>query len=224
MSTTTEPSRKAAKNEKPAKQRIGSPTRSQVRPPVIAAGVAVVVVAALAFLWILNSQTHTRQVFTAASDLPRGHVIETKDLRAVDIPEGQSIKSIGTADQSAVVGKTVVKELIGGAIIAPEQVSNGSGLPETDSIVGLNLTPSQLPSFPLTGGMKVRLITTPANNQAQADLSKEPEAVPATVVSATGSADKNTTLVTVQVPRGAAPVLAVKASSGRIALVLDGGF
>ncbi|MEA5457293.1 SAF domain-containing protein [Sinomonas sp. JGH33] len=218
MTTTTEsaPGKKAERPKKAA-----SPTRSKARPPVIAAGIVLVVVFALLFVWILNAQTHTRQVFTAAGDLPRGHVITTSDLATVDIPEGQPIKSVATTDQGALVGKTVVKDVVGGAIIAPEQVSGGSGLSDSQSIVGLNLTASQIPSYPLAAGDRVRLIGTPGNGQ---DVpAKDPDAISATVVSTSPSADRNTTLVAVQVPRTQAALLAARAATGRVALILDGG-
>lgn len=210
-----------APTEKPRKGRtLASPVQSKPRLPIIGAAIALIIVMALLFVWILQSQGRTNTVFAVKSDIARGHTLEVDDLTAVQIPEGEPIPHFLTTQQADVVGKTAVVDIPAGTLVAPKAISDGAGLPDDQSMVGMSLTKAQLPPYPLTNGDKVRIVSTPAN---QAEAPKEaPQAISATVISTENDTVSGETLVAVMVPKTEAPSLAAKAATGRVALILDG--
>jgi hypothetical protein len=207
--------------EKPRKSRsLASPVQSKPRLPIIGAAIALIIVMALLFVWILQSQGRSETVFAVKGDIARGHIFEVDDLTAVQIPEGEPIPHFLTTQQGDVIGKTAVVDIPAGSLVVPKAISSGAGLPDDQSLVGMSLNNSQLPPYPLTNGDKVRIVSTPAN---QAEVPKEtPQAVSASVVSTEKDTVSGQTLVAVMVPKADAPILAAKAATGRVALILDG--
>lgn len=220
MSTLTAPGEAVA--EKPEKHRsLGSPVQSKPRKPIIGAAIALIIIFALVFAWLLNTQGQNLTVFATKGDISRGHVMTVDDLTAVQIPEGQPLPHYLTAQQGDVVGKTAQVDIRQGSLVTPNTIGVGSGLGQDQSMVGLSLTNAQLPPYPLTNGDKVRIVSTPAN---LAEAPKEaPTAISATVISSQRDTVSGQTLVAVLVPKSDAPELAAKAATGRVALILDGG-
>lgn len=220
MSTLTAPGEAVA--EKPEKHRsLGSPVQSKPRKPIIGAAIALIIIFALLFAWLLNTQGQNLTVFAAKGDISRGHVMTVEDLTAVQIPEGQPLPHYLTTQQGEVVGKTAQVDIRQGSLVTPNTIGVGSGLGQDQSMVGLSLTNAQLPPYPLTNGDKVRIVSTPAN---LAEAPKEaPTAISATVISSQRDTVSGQTLVAVLVPKSDAPELAAKAATGRVALILDGG-
>ena len=90
---------------------------------------------------------------------------------------------------------------------------------EGESLVGISLTPAQMPSEPLFGGDVVRIVTTPGDQGEVTD--KEPVTIEATVVGVSRVEETGETVVDVSVPEAEAADLAARAATGRVALVLD---
>lgn len=220
MSALTAPGEAVA--EKPEKHRsLGSPVQSKPRKPIIGAAIALIIIFALVFAWLLNTQGQNLTVFAAKGDISRGHVMTVDDLTAVQIPEGQPLPHYLTTQQGEVVGKTAQVDIPQGSLVTPNTIGVGSGLGPDQSMVGLSLTNAQLPPYPLTNGDKIRIVSTPAN---LAEAPKEaPTAISATVISSQRDTVSGQTLVAVLVPNSNAPELAAKAATGRVALILDGG-
>ena len=90
---------------------------------------------------------------------------------------------------------------------------------EGDSLVGISLTPAQMPAEPLYAGDAVRIVTTPGD---QGELTeKDPVTIEATIVGVSRVAETGETVVDVSVPQPDAADLAARAATGRVALVLD---
>lgn len=217
MSTLTAPGEAVAEKHRS----LGSPVQSKPRKPIIGAAIALIIIFALLFAWLLNTQGQNLTVFAAKGDISRGHVMTVDDLTAVQIPEGQPLPHYLTTQQGEVVGKTAQVDIRQGSLVTPNTIGVGSGLGQDQSMVGLSLTNAQLPPYPLTNGDKVRIVSTPAN---LAEAPKEaPAAISATVISSQRDTVSGQTLVAVLVPKSDAPELAAKAATGRVALILDGG-
>ena len=87
--------------------------------------------------------------------------------------------------------------------------------------VGIALTPAQVPTLPLHGGDHVRIIVTPAaDGPAPAGT---PQFTAAQVVVTSVDDTTGNTVVNVLVPYADASVLAARAATGNVALVLDSG-
>jgi hypothetical protein len=85
--------------------------------------------------------------------------------------------------------------------------------------VGISLTAAQLPAVSLRGGDQVRIITTPGQNgDAPAGT---PQFTSAQVVDTRVDEASGNTVVDVEVPYADAGVLAARAATGNVALVLD---
>lgn len=217
MSTLTAPGEAVAEKQRS----LGSPVQSKPRKPIIGAAIALIIIFALVFAWLLNTQGQNLTVFAAKGEISRGHVMTVEDLTAVQIPEGQPIPHYLTTQQGEVVGKTAQVDIPQGSLVTPKTIGVGSGLGPEQSMVGLSLTNAQLPPYPLTNGDKIRIVSTPAN---LAEAPKEaPTAISATVISSQRDTVSGQTLVAVLVPNTDAPELAAKAATGRVALILDGG-
>lgn len=201
---------------------LTSPVQSKVRKPVIAIAIAVIVVFALLFAWLLQSQSKNQTVFAAKASIARGHIMTVGDLTAVEIPEGQPIPHFLTTDQASVVGKIAQVDIPQGALLAPSNVGTGSGLTAGQSMVGLALTPSQLPPYPLTNGDKVRVVTTREASQTGGATKTKLDPIKATVISTAKDTVSGQTLVAVLVPESDAPTLAQYTAGGKAALILDG--
>ena len=76
-----------------------------------------------------------------------------------------------------------------------------------------------MPGEPLVAGDRIRVVATPG---AQGEVTDEPPVtIPATVVGVRATAERATSVVSVQVPEGEAAELAARAATGNVALVLD---
>lgn len=198
---------------------VQSRVRNRPRPAIIALSVALIIVAGLAAAYIYTTTGRTTAVFSAANTIARGEVIESGDLTTVEIPDNQQIPSYATTDADSVIGQTATVDIPHGTLISPNNIAAQAGLPANTSIVGISLTPSQLPAFPMTSGDPVRIVETPVN---QGDPpATTPQTISATVASVTTDEVSGNTVVSVQVDFGDAADLAARAATGRVALILD---
>jgi hypothetical protein len=93
--------------------------------------------------------------------------------------------------------------------------------PQGKSIVGISLTPAQVPGMPLYGGDTVRIIVTPGDNGDE--RVNAPQFTVAEVVGTYLDETTGNTVVNVLVSHADAGVLAARAATGNVALVLDSG-
>ena len=107
----------------------------------------------------------------------------------------------------------------GGTLLTEQAVTDNLVPGEGESLVGISLTPAQMPSEPLYGGDVVRIVTTPGDQGEVTD--KEPVTIEATVVGVSRVEETGETVVDVSVPEADAADLAARAATGRVALVLD---
>jgi len=198
---------------------VQSRVRSRPRPAIIALSIALIIVAGLGAAYIYTTTGRTTEVFSASSAISRGSVVEPGDLTTVEIPDNQQIPSYATTDADSVIGKTATVDIPAGTLISPNNVASQAGLPADTSIVGVSLTPAQLPSFPMSSGDPVRIVETPVN---QGDPpATTPKTISATVASVTKDNVSGNTVVSVQVNSRDAADLAARAATGRVALILD---
>ncbi|MCU1403837.1 MAG: putative rane protein [Glaciihabitans sp.] len=213
---------KVAKTPKPSTPKsapVQSRVRNKPRLPIILLGIALIIVSGLTAAYIYTSTGRTKLVYSAASDIARGDVIELGSLQVVEIPDTNEIPSFERADTDDVEGKTAQVDIPAGTLLSPANVSEGAGIDTGMSIVGLSLTSAQLPPFPLVSGDKVRLVDTPVSQGEPP--TKAPVTESAEIVSVRTDDVAGTTIVAVTVPSERAALLAARAATGRVALILD---
>ena len=116
-------------------------------------------------------------------------------------------------------GSRAAVDLWAGTLLTAQAVTDNLVPGEGESLVGISLTPAQMPSEPLYGGDVVRIVTTPGDQGEITD--REPVTIEATVVGVNRVEETGETVVDVAVPEAEAAELAARAATGRVALVLD---
>lgn len=197
------------------------PPKLRRRPSLIAAGVVAVCLGALLAAWVWSATTDTREVLAARDTIHRGEVITAADLERVRINADPGLKPVPASAYEEVVGQRAALDIAAGGLLTTESATSGALPPEGQSIVGIALTQAQVPALRLRGGDQVRIIVTPGDN-GDAPTGSPPfttaEVVDTRLDEATGN-----TIVDVVVPHADAGVLAARAATGNVALVLDSG-
>lgn len=218
--STTSPGTSSQPSSQPARV-APKPTKSRRRPAVIGLGVALVILGGLATFTLVQATGNTVTVLITSADIGRGETITAEDLTTLEIAGGQSVDAIAAADSADALGQIALVDLPAGSLLTGATIGSAIAVEAGKSIVGVALTSSQLPSFPLSAGDTVRVVETPVS---QGD---PPATTPATfqAIVFTTRVDEATgmTIVDLVVPESRAADVAARAATGRIALIIDGG-
>ena len=210
MATTTSRTRPSAPLESAGRNGNGrtapshvAPPKRRVRLPELAVGILVTVLFALgAVLWHLNATTKV-PALAVSTEVRRGEVIESSDLRVIYLASDDTVARLTAADSSSVVGRV--------ALVA-------AALGEGEGVVGLALEPGQYPSLGLAPGDRVNVVVT-TEGAAAADGGPEVVAHGATVFEVEDLASSRK-LVSILTAEADAEAVAAAASSGGLRLVL----
>lgn len=213
------PVRSAPVTGKPG-EGLASPPKLRRKPALVAAAVVVIAVGALLAAYLTTVVGNTRPVIAVRNDIARGATISQADLVVVQITPDPALKTVPSSALESLVGKRVSVDLPAGGLVTTNAVTDTPIPAAGQSLVGVALTPAQLPAEPLLPGQTVRIINTP---RQQDDPPKDqPGFVPATVVGTHPIGDQGQVVVDVTVPQDVAGKLAASIATGRVALVLDG--
>lgn len=224
MARTPKPSKAAEALES---QRATSVLAGASTPPLpakrsvkrLALGVALVASGALGGAYLLTVSGDTVPALALTSDVPRGHTIKAQDLVEVPIPSDPSALRPVAADQlSEIVGQVAAADLPAGALLTEGQVTAQLIPAKGGALVGMSLTPAQMPATGVKAGDRVRVVEIPGGG---GEVAGDPLTFSAVVAAVQQSAETGTTLVDVQVPASQAPAVSARAANGRVALVLD---
>ena len=202
----------------------------QRRRGLVAAGVLIVVVAAL-LVGVLYSRAGGKiAVIVTARAVPVGHTITRTDLTTAQIAADE-IPAYAAAHMAEVVGKTTVVGLVPGEIIAPAMLSTRPPTPAGSVVLGVAVKPGQLPAGGVAAGDTVMVILLPASTDgASSDAGSTqggtaPESQPARVldqsalvIDSAALASGQASVVSVQIPAADATALAAASSAGLVAL------
>lgn len=189
------------------------------RPWVFALMAALVAAGALGTAFAFISVNDTQEVLVVSQDIKRGETIEAGDLSVVRVSVDPALTAVAGSQKGELEGSRAAVDLWAGTLLTEEAVTDSLVPGEGESLVGIVLTPGQMPSEPLYSGDAVRIVTTPGD---QGEVTNEdPVTVEATVVGVSRVPETGETVVDVSVPEGDAADLAARAATGRVALVLD---
>ena len=200
---------------------ITPPPKLRRRPALVVAAVIVTALGCLLGAWAWSATTDSQEVLAARHTIHRGEVIEAGDIQRIQINGDPALSPLPATAYDDVVGQRAALDIAAGGLLTSDATADQPMPPHGQSIVGISLTPAQVPGMPLYGGDRVRVIVTPGDNgDAPANA---PQFTVAEVVSTHLDETTGNTVVNVLVPYADAGVLAAQAATGNVALVLDSG-
>jgi len=194
---------------------LSTPKR-QPKRLMIALGVLVVVLGALAAYWVSQSAAQRIDVVVMADDVEWGQQIEASDLQLAQIVADPGLRPVLWSQAGSLVGQYASSKLWAGSLISPSAVSSTRLLEQGQAMVGLSVKAGQMPTSPLRAGDRVQLVTVPEQNSTVA----APAPVEATVYRMASAISGGFVPMDVVVPQADAARLATDSSLGRIVVVL----
>lgn len=193
--------------------------RTRRRPGLLAAGVALVALGALAAAYLTQVVGNTIPVVAVVQTVRAGEVIDRADLAVANVAADPALAPVAAGRLDSFVGQRASVDLSAGSLLTEQAVTDDVVPAAGRSLVGVALTASQLPAAVLQPGDRVRVVDTPA---AQGEPpSTTPATIPGEVASVVGPDDTGLTVVNLIVIDERAADLAARVATGRIALVLD---
>ena len=184
-----------------------------------ALGALVLVVSALASLWLFTSGSERTEVLALANTVERGEPLELADLVTVEIASDDAIVVLRPDQAATMTGRVALVDLAGELVTPSQFTSAGATLEPGQSVVGVDVPAGQVPSTRLAPGSLVSVILTP---DASVDLADDPGVVlveAAEVVEVVRTAGPGEVFVALLVSEDDARVVASAASQDRVRLV-----
>lgn len=210
----------------PALQPVTPKTRR--RPAFLLGAVALLIVAALASWFVVQSLQTQNQVVVLRQPIARGEVVTDAHLAEVTVGSVQGISTVPGDRIGELVGQHALADLPAGALL-PEGAIGATKVPaEGKSVVGLRLEQGRLMVGHLRPGTRVRLVVTAGANSAP-----QPSSPPSSgqdsgagtyegvLISAEPALDGAATLVNVELDAPIAPDVAKMAAENRISVIQD---
>jgi hypothetical protein len=198
---------------------VTPPVKLRKRPALVVIAVAVTALGCLIGAWAWSATTNTEEVLAATHTIHRGEVIQAGDVQRIRISGDAALTPLPASAYDDVVGHRAALDIAAGGLLTADSTSTAPMPPKGQSIVGISLTPAQVPALPMHGGDQVRIIVTPGENGDAA--AGTPQFTSAEVVDTAFDDTTGNTVVNVLVPYADASVLAARAATGHVALVLD---
>lgn len=200
-------------------EQFAPPPKLRRRPVLIAASVAAICLGALASMWAYQSTSDAHSVLAVRQTIERGDVITAEDLMTVNISVDPALKPLSADQADSVVGKHAALDMSAGGVVTQDQITEQALPAKGSSVVGIALTPGMLPANQIRVGDKVRVVVTPGQ---QGEMpTTQPDSIQAVVVGVAKDETTGNAIVNVQVPTNDGPMLAARAATGKVAIVLD---
>jgi len=202
-----------------------APVPRHRRRSMLALGVVLAGLGALAGAWVFTSFSHQVSVLEVTRSLAPGTQITTADLAPVTISAGSGVKSIPARQEGQVTGLTAAVGLRPGTLLVPADLTSAPVPGAGQQLVPVALKSDQLPASGLVPGQQVLVVPTPgaAGQQASGQALVLAQPVPATVYRVAGPDQNGNVVVDLLVVAGQGPPVAKQASTGQIALVVNPG-
>ena len=200
-------------------EQFAPPPKLRRRPVLIAASVAAICLGALASMWAYQSTSDAHSVLSVRQTIERGDVITAEDLMTVNISVDPALKPLSADQANSVVGKHAALDMSAGGVVTQDQITEQALPAKGSSVVGIALTPGMLPANQMRVGDQVRVVVTPGQ---QGEMpTTDPDSIQAVVVGVAKDETTGNAIVNVQVPTNDGPMLAARAATGKVAIVLD---
>ena len=134
--------------------------RKKKRVPDMAVGIALIALGLIGSISVYRSASATVTVVGAASNLARGQVLDTGDLRAIHVSPETAQFFVSASDAGSLIGRTVAIEVVSGTPLSESMVSTESPLAVDEELTSAAVPIGNIPAN-LAANDKVRLVLTP---------------------------------------------------------------
>src|SRR5918994_7236915 len=174
-------------------------TLARRRGALIGVGLALVALGALAFLFVSARMNETIEVIAVVNDLERGSVIGADDVAVASMVADPRLASLPADRLEDVIGLRASTDLVAGTFLTDASLAAEVIPGDGQAVVGVALTPAQMPGEPLLAGDKILIVDTPAAGEAAP--SETPTAIEATILQTHARAEAEQGVGDVVVPR-----------------------
>ncbi|MFI1177542.1 SAF domain-containing protein [Streptomyces melanogenes] len=201
-----------------------APVKRERRWSVAALCIVLAVVAGLGAAAAVTSASDRTKVIAIARDVPAGQALTAADLRVAEVSADAALSPVPASQKAPLVGRRPAVDLRQGGLLTASQLAGGSGLGDDKQQVGVQVKRGQAPAGTLAPGDKVLAVTTPAQGEqssGKASAEAPPSTVSAVVVTVSRPDASGNVVVNLAVAVTDGPLLATRASQGRIAIVRE---
>lgn len=198
-----------------------APVPGHRRRSMLALGVVLAGLGALAGAWVFTSLSHRAEVLALTRNVAMGAQVTAADLAPVAISAGSAVTSIPVRQEGQVTGLVAAVGLRAGTLLVPADLTSALVPGVGQQLVPVALKSDQLPASGLVTGDLVLVVPTPgAAGQQASGPAVLAQDVPAAVYRVAGPDQNGTVVVDLLVTAGQGPLVARQASTGQIALVV----
>jgi hypothetical protein len=198
-----------------------APVPRHRRRSMLALGVVLAGLGALAGAWVFASFSHRVEVLALTQNVAVGAQVTPADLAPVAISAGSGVKTIPARQEEEVTGLVAAVGLRAGTLLVPADLTSALVPGAGQQLVPLALKSDQLPASGLDPGAQVLVVPTPgAAGQPASGTAVLAQDVPATVYRVAGPDQNGNVVVDLLVAAGQGPPGAEQASTGQVALVV----
>lgn len=227
---TTQPARRSLRERDPGIDLV--PIRPRRRPWLIATGVLLASIGALAVVWLVGAAGQRQEVLAVRQEVGYGEVLAEADLTLARVSVDPGVSVLPAAARTQVIGQVATTRLVPGMLLGDGMVEPTGEPGPGRVLVPVALRVERMPAGGLRPGD--RILAVPASSDgalsgaaqpgapaAASSLAAARDAVAATVVRV-GPMDVNgVTVVDVTTTESEGPGLAVSAANGQVALVVQ---
>lgn len=218
MSTDAAPAPSPDKTRKPTPA-PPAPVKYTRRKGLIGLGVALFALGGGGAYLLAQQASDAVSVVALAADVPRGQVIEASDLTTASTNPDPALDPVAADHLDDLVGQHAAVDLAAGSILTTGAVTSTPLPPAGQTIVGVSVTPPQMPTTPIDPGDRIRVFDTPAPGDPPPD--RTPDAIEATVVNVSGMTDTGHIVVNVLVDEDVAGDLIARVATQRVGIAVD---
>ncbi len=184
--------------------------------------VALLIVAGLAAVFLVQQIQTQNRVVQVRADIPRGAVIKASDLAEITVGSVQGVSTVPAEQLPGLVGQRATIDLARGSLL-PEGGIGAVAIPVAgQTLVGLRLEQGRMVIGDVRTGSRLRLIVTaPQGGDPAFKDGNSGRQFAAVLVEISPALDGAATLVNVQVAQKDANPIAQLAATGRIAIVQE---
>ena len=199
------------------------PPRRRRRPALLALAVTMVVLGALGAAYLATSLGQTSPVIAIAREVPWGQTLTAADLVEARLSADPALQPIPYGDRDQVIGLIAATTLTPGSLLTREGLTDQRLPAPGQQLVGVGVSPVQLPTTALRPGDDVFLVPVAGGSVPAATEGGAPGAVEATVVQSGPPGTDGLRVVDVLVDAADGPDVAARAAAGLIAIVVVAG-